>query len=38
MEYNIIDDMKKIKSNVSIVDLCSIPQQRKLKEVIEDIE
>jgi hypothetical protein len=30
MDYNVIEDMKKTKENVSIFDICNIPQQRDL--------
>jgi hypothetical protein len=30
MEYNIVEDLKKIKANISILDLCKISHQRKL--------
>jgi len=30
MEYNIVDDLKKIKEIVEIVDVCKTSQQKKL--------
>jgi hypothetical protein len=30
MEYNVVEDLKKIKENISIMDLCKISQQCKL--------
>jgi hypothetical protein len=30
MEYNVVKDLKKIKSNISILDICKISQQCKL--------
>jgi hypothetical protein len=30
LDYNVIEDMKKIKSNISIFDICSIPKQREI--------
>jgi hypothetical protein len=28
MEYSVIEDMEKTKSNVSMYDICNLPQQR----------
>jgi hypothetical protein len=30
MEYNVIEDMKNTKENVSMYDICTLPQQRDL--------
>jgi hypothetical protein len=30
LDYNVIEDMKKTKSNISMFDICSLPQQREL--------
>jgi len=30
LDYNVIDDMIKMKANISMFDICSIPQQRDL--------
>jgi hypothetical protein len=30
LDYNVIEDMKKIKANISMFDICSLPQQREL--------
>jgi hypothetical protein len=30
MEYNIVEDMKNIRTNIYLHDLCSIERQRKL--------
>jgi hypothetical protein len=30
LEYNIIEDLKKTKANISLYDICALPQQRDL--------
>jgi hypothetical protein len=30
LDYNVIKDMKKIKANISMFDICSLPQQHEL--------
>jgi hypothetical protein len=28
MDYNIVEDLKKLKANISVMDICRIPQQK----------
>jgi mannose/fructose/N-acetylgalactosamine-specific phosphotransferase system component IIB len=30
LEYNVVEDLKKMKANISVMDLCRIPQQKTL--------
>jgi hypothetical protein len=30
LEYNVVEDLKKLKANISVMDLCRIPQQKDL--------
>jgi hypothetical protein len=30
LDYNVVEDMKKMKENISMFDICSLPQQREL--------
>jgi hypothetical protein len=39
MEYNIVEDLKKLKANVSVMDMCKIPQQKDfLLQALTSIE
>jgi hypothetical protein len=30
LDYNVVEDLKKLKDNISVMDLCRIPQQKDL--------
>jgi hypothetical protein len=39
LDYNIVEDLKKLKANISIMDMCRIPQQKdSLLQALRSIE
>ena len=39
MEYDIVEDMKKVKANISLFEMCNVPQQKeKLLKVLEMLD
>ena len=28
MEYNIVEDIKRVKANISLFEMCNVPQQK----------
>ena len=36
MEYDIVEDIKKVRENISLFEMCNVPQQKeKLLKVLE---
>ena len=29
MDYDVVEDLKKVKANVSLFEMCKVPQQKK---------
>jgi hypothetical protein len=39
MDYNIVEDLKKLKANISVMDICRIPQQKDfLLQALKSVE
>jgi hypothetical protein len=39
LDYNIVEDLKKLKANISVMDMCRIPQQKDfLLQALKSVE
>ena len=39
MDYDVVEDIKKVKENISLFEMCNVPQQKeKLLKALEKLE